>query len=327
MPKIVLVEPMHESARRVLEARGDYDVTMLPPKTPPSEMLEACRGAHGIGVRIASLPANMLAEMPNLKVIAKHGVGTDNIDISYCTDHGIRVAITANANKDSVVEQTLMLMLALAKRLVHLDREVRAGNFHVRSRPEFFGVDLRGRTVMVIGVGRIGTALIPMLHALGMKTVACDPLMDQAKADRLGTEKIEDFRAHLHRADLLTVHIPLTPENRNLIGAAELSALPGHAFVINCARGGIVDEAALIAALNADQIAGAASDVFDGEPPPPDHPFFDVDASRLLLAPHAAGNTIECLERMAIDTAENIIAALEDRISADMLFNPEVLAR
>lgn len=325
--KVVLVEPMHDAALRVFARHPDYDVTMLPPRTSPADMLEACRDAQGIGVRIANFPAAVINEILALKIIAKHGVGTDNIDVDHCTARGIPVAIAAAANKDSVVEHTLMFMLALAKKLVPLDRETRAGNFHVRSTPAGFGVDLRGRTAMVIGVGRIGSALIPVLHALGMKTIACDPLLDHARAERLGTEKVEDFRAHLHRADVLTVHIPLTPENRHLIGAEELAALPNDAFVINCARGGIVDEQALSRALNDGAIAGAANDVFDGEPPPPDHPFFGIEQSKLLLAPHTGGNTIECLERMAIATAENIIAAIEGRIAADTLVNPEVLGR
>lgn len=325
--KVVLVEPMHDAALRVFERHSHYDVTMLPPRTSPADMLEACRDAHAIGVRIANFPAAVIDQIPGLRIIAKHGVGTDNIDVGYCTARGIPVAIAAAANKDSVVEHTLMFMLALAKKLVRLDRETRAGNFHARSTPAGFGVDLRGRTAMVIGVGRIGSALIPVLHAIGMRTIACDPLLDRAKAERLGTEKVEDFRAHLHRADVLTVHIPLTPENRHLIGAEELAALPRHAFVINCARGGIIDEQALAHALEGGGIAGAATDVFDGEPPSPDHHFFRIDQSKLLLAPHTGGNTVECLERMGIATAENIIAAIEGRISADTLVNPEVLGR
>ena len=323
--KIVLAEPMHAVAEETLRARPGFEVITLPAGTPPNEMLAACRDAHGIGVRIARFPAEVLKQIPNLKVIAKHGVGTDNIDISHCTGRGIPVAITANANKTSVVEHTLMFMLALAKRLVPLDRATRNGDFGIRSRSEGFGADLRGRTCMVIGVGRIGSELIPVLKAFGMNVIACDPLMDHAKADRLGCEKIEDFRAHLGRADFLTLHIPLTPENRGLIGAEELAALPERAFVINNARGGIVAENALADALQSGRIAGAATDVFDGEPPPPDHPFFAID--NLLLAPHTGGNTLECLERMAQSTAENIIAAIEGGITADMLFNPEVLDR
>ena len=325
--KIVLAEPMHQAALEVFAGRPEFDVTMLPTGLPRAEIFQACKDADGVGVRIANFHAAELRDMTNLKVIAKHGVGTDNIDVKYCTEHGIPVAIAVQANKESVVEHTLMFMFALAKRLVPLDAETRAGNFHFRGKPEWFGVDLRGRTVLVIGVGRIGSALIPPLHALGMRTIACDPLLTPERAAELGTEKVEDFRAHLHRADILTVHIPLTADNRDLIGRDELAALPGHAFLINCARGGIVNEQALLEALEAGEIAAAATDVFDGEPPPSDHPFLTVPPSKLLLAPHTGGNTVECLERMARATAHNIIAAIEGNISADTLFNPEVLQR
>ena len=323
--RIVLAEPMHQAAMDVFAARPEFDVTMLPTGLSHAEIFEACRDADGIGVRIANFHASELRQMQNLKVIAKHGVGTDNIDVSYCTERGIPVAIAVQANKESVVEHTLMFMFALAKRLVPLDAETRAGNFHFRGKPEWFGVDLRARTVLVIGVGRIGSALIPPLHALGMRTIACDPLLTPDRARALGTEKVDDFRAHLHRADILTVHIPLTRDNRDLIGRSELAALPNHAFVVNCARGGIVNEEALLEALESGEIAAAATDVFDGEPPAPDHPFFRVPPSKLLLAPHTGGNTIECLERMARATAENIISAIDRRIEADTLVNPDVL--
>jgi len=323
MKTVVLIEHMHEAARQTFEAHGGYRVRTLPAAVTADEIKAAIADADGIGVRIASLPADVLSAAPNLRVVAKHGVGTDNIDIAHCTSRGIPVAVTADANKGSVVEHTMMMMLALAKKAFAMDRETRAGNFHVRSTPAGFGVDLKGRTVMVIGVGRIGTALIPVLRAFGMHVIACDPLLTPERAHALGCELAQDFRAVLPRADLLTVHVPLTPENRGLIGADELAALPHHAIVINCARGGIVDEHALVSALDAGEIMAAGTDVFDGEPPRRDHPFFARED--MILAPHTGGNTIECLERMATSTAENIIAGIEGRLPARMCFNPEVL--
>jgi len=325
MPKVVLAEPMHEAALAVFENHGGYDVTVMPAGTPPQEIYAHCRDADAIGVRIVNFPGSVLEACPNLKVIAKHGVGTDNIDVAWCTDRGLPVAIASQSNKTSVVEHTLMFMLALAKKLVPLDRETRAGNFKARSDPASFGVDLLGRTVLVIGVGRIGTALIPVLKAFGMNVIACDPLMDQTKANSLGCERVEDFRQHLSRADFLTVHVPLNDANRDLIGKSELAALPSHAYVINNARGGIINEPALAEAVTAGRIAGAATDVFDGEPPQPEHPFFAIDG--IVLSPHTGGNTHECLERMATAVAENIIAAIEGRIARDDLFNPEILDR
>lgn len=321
MYKVVLLEPMHELALKVFADAGNYDVKVLPPGTPAEEMYAAIREAHGIGVRIAELPADVIADAPNLKVIAKHGVGCDNIPIETCTQKGIVVAVTADANAQSVCEHTLMMMLALSRRGIEMDRATRAGDFKIRSKA--FGFDLADRTAMVIGVGRIGSRLIPMLKAFHMNVIACDPLLSPERAAELGCEKVEDFRAHLGRADVLTVHIPLSAENRHLIGRAELAALPNHAMVINCARGGIVEEAALVDALRSGQIACAGFDVFDGEPPPDDHPFFTLENT--ILAPHFGGNTVECLERMARSTAENIIAVIEGEIAPRFVFNQDVL--
>jgi D-3-phosphoglycerate dehydrogenase len=323
MPKVVLVEPMHELAEKTFHAADGYEVVKLPAGASDADIRAAVTDADGIGVRIANLPRDLLADCPNLKVIAKHGVGCDNIDVDYCTERGIAVTVTADANAQSVCEHTLMMMLALSRKALPMDAATRAGDFKVRSR--VFGFDLNGRTAMVIGVGRIGTRLISMLRAFHMNVIACDPLMSAEKAAELGCEKVEDFRAHLGRADVLTVHIPLNKENRSIIGAAELAALPDHAMVINCARGGIVNESALIEALNADQISCAGFDVFDGEPPPADHPFFKLENT--ILAPHFGGNTVECLERMATSCAENIIAVIQRRIEPRFVFNPDVLAK
>ncbi|MEO1649476.1 MAG: hydroxyacid dehydrogenase [Pseudomonadota bacterium] len=322
MPKVVLVEPMAPIATELFTARG-FDIVQLPEAPAHDAILEAARDADALAVRIAKLPADIIEAAPSLKVVAKHGVGTDNIDVASCTAHRIPVTVTADANKTSVVEHTLMFMLALAKKLVPLDRATRDGDFTIRSRPDGFGVDLGGRTALLVGGGRIGSALVPVLRALGMTVIVSDHAFGPEDATRLQCERVDDFREHLSRADFLSVHVPLTAETRGLVGSRELDALPSHAFVINCARGGIVDETALLEALDGEHIAGAATDVFDGEPPAPDHPFFTCD--KILLAPHAGGNTLECLDRMARATAENIIAAFDGTLERRLVVNPEVL--
>lgn len=321
MPKVVLVEPMHALAEQTFKAAGNYDVVTLPAGASPADIRAAVIDADAIGVRIAELPRDLLADCPSLKVIAKHGVGCDNIDVNYCTSRGIVVAVTADANAQSVCEHTLMMMLALSRRALPMDAATRAGDFKIRSRE--FGFDLNGRTVMVIGVGRIGSRLIPMLRAFHLNVIACDPLLTPERAAELGCEKVDDFRPHLGRADILTVHIPLNAQNRGIIGTEELAALPNHAMLINCARGGIVDEAALVTAMETGQIQCAGFDVFDGEPPPADHPFYKLDNT--ILAPHFGGNTHECLERMAQSCAENIMAAIDGGIEPRMVFNSDVL--
>ncbi|MEO1693662.1 MAG: NAD(P)-dependent oxidoreductase [Pseudomonadota bacterium] len=313
MPTIVLAEPMHAVATEKLKQQPDTTVVQLPAGASDADIAAAIRDADAVAVRIANLPRAAINDAPRLRVVAKHGVGTDNIDVAACTERGIPVTVTADANKTSVVEHTLMFMLALAKKLVPLDRAVRAGDFHIRARPEGFGTDLGGQTALVIGVGRIGTALVPVLRAFGMKVIACDPALTETQAAELGCERVEAFAPHLARADFVTVHVPLSAETRGLIGAEELAAMKPTAYLINNARGGIVDEAALLEALDSGRIAGAGTDVFDGEPPAPDHPFFSSD--RILLAPHGGGNTTQCLERMAAATANNIIAVLTPEVA------------
>ncbi|MEL7238953.1 MAG: NAD(P)-dependent oxidoreductase, partial [Planctomycetota bacterium] len=166
-----------------------------------------------------------------------------------------------------------------------------------------------GRTALVVGVGRTGRQLIPRLRAFGVRVIAADPMLDAATASALDCERVVDFRSALGEADILSVHVPFTPETRHLIGARELGALKPGAMVINCARGGIVDEAALVAAIDDGHISGAGTDVFAVEPPPADHPFFARD--RILVTPHTAATTAEALERMAEATARNLLSVLK----------------
>ncbi|MEO0672619.1 MAG: NAD(P)-dependent oxidoreductase, partial [Pseudomonadota bacterium] len=246
MPKVVLTEPMHHGCTNaVLGEHPDVDVVALPSGVDAATVRNAITDADGIGVRILPLRRDDLEGCRTLKVIAKHGVGTDNIDRAFCEERGIAVLITPDANSVSVAEHAMMLMLALAKRLAFFDAETRRGHFHARNSDRG-AFDLAGRTALVVGVGRTGQQLIPRLRAFGVRVIAADPMLDAATASALDCERVVDFRSALGEVDILSVHVPFTPETRHLIGARELGALKPGAMVINCARGGIVDEAALV---------------------------------------------------------------------------------
>jgi D-3-phosphoglycerate dehydrogenase len=268
------------------------------------------------------LPAAVIERAECLKVVSRHGVGYDNIDVDALTRRGVPLAIAADANATAVAEHTLFFMLALAKQGLRYDRATRAGGWEVRNSLE--AVDLLGRRVLVMGFGRIGREVAKRCAAFGMQVMVYDPYVQANLIEAAGDwRSVPDFQAVLSETDVLTVHLPLGPDSRSLIGAAELAALPGHAFVINAARGGIVDETALHDALVSGKIAGAALDVFDQEPPPEDHPLFALE--NVILSPHSAGLSKEAAIRMAVSTARNVLAGIDGRLDPAMVINREVL--
>ncbi|HZA66765.1 MAG TPA: hydroxyacid dehydrogenase, partial [Geminicoccaceae bacterium] len=278
--------------------------------------------ADGVTIRTSPLPAEILERAERLKVVSRHGVGYDNIDVETLSRRGIPLAIAADANATAVAEHTLFFMLALAKQGLRYDRATREGGWAVRNSLD--AVDLMGRRVLVMGFGRIGREVAKRCAAFGMAVMVYDPYVQANVIEAAGDYRsVPDFQAVLGETDVLTVHMPLGPDSRSLIGAPELAALPDTAFVINAARGGIVDETALHEALTTGKIAGAGLDVFDQEPPPDDHPLFALP--NVILSPHSAGLSKEAAIRMAISTARNALAGIDSKLDPSMVINREVL--
>jgi len=200
---------------------------------------------------------------------------------------------------------------------------VRGGNYNVRMKLD--AQDIAGRTVLIVGLGRIGSRLAKALGALGMKCVGVDPAYTPAQIEAMGCEPVADFRTALPRADFVTVHCPLQDDTRNLIGAAELALMKPTAYLINCARGGIVNEAALLDAVDSRRIMGAGLDVQVSEPPKPDDPLLTCD--RMILTPHSAAGTAEGMVRMARTVAQNVLDYFDGRLPVSHVFNPEVLEK
>jgi D-3-phosphoglycerate dehydrogenase len=318
--KVLVVQPFHEDGMKLLEARADVSVEIVDGAL--EELANKIADADGVTMRTSSLPAAVIERAERLKVVARHGVGYDNIDVDALTRRGVPLAIAADANATAVAEHTLFFMLALAKQGLRYDRATRAGGWEVRNSLE--AVDLLGRRVLVMGFGRIGREVAKRCAAFGMQVMVYDPYVQANLIEAAGDwRSVPDFQAVLSETDVLTVHLPLGPDSRSLIGAAELAALPGHAFVINAARGGIVDETALHDALVSGKIAGAALDVFDQEPPPEDHPLFALE--NVILSPHSAGLSKEAAIRMAVSTARNVLAGIDGRLDPAMVINREVL--
>jgi D-3-phosphoglycerate dehydrogenase len=255
-----------------------------------------------------------------MTVIGRVGVGYDLVDVPGCTARGILLMTTGTANSVSVAEHALSLMFDLARRTAEFDAIVRQGDWSQRlvSPP----LDLYGRTLLVVGFGRIGSRIAARCRALEMTVLVSDPYVDAARIRDAGCEPVS-LAAGLARADVVTVHCPRNAETTAMIGAAQLARLKSGAFVINTARGGIVDEAALHAALVSGHLGGAGLDVFVDEPVPADHPLLDLP--NVVVAPHMAGNTAEALDRMSRTAIANILSVFDGAPNRDNVINKEVL--
>ncbi len=259
-------------------------------------------------VRTREIDAATIARSERLQVIAKHGVGLDNIDVDTATRHGVIVTRTPGQNVTAVSEHTIGMLFALRKRFLPATYDIREG---VWNRSSYIAPELSGDTLGVIGLGAIGEAVANRAMCFGMDVVGVDPYVDPSSVPE-GVTLLDSVAAVAEAADALTVHVPLTEETEGVIGADELALLPPSGVVINCARGGIVDETALHEALIDGTIAGAGLDVFLREPVEPNHPLLSHD--NVLVTPHCAGSSVEALDGMAIAAVEDVHAVLSGRV-------------
>lgn len=297
--KVLICQPIHE---RGVQALDGFDVQVAP---NPSEATVAAllAGVEAVIVRTAPFTRRIMEAAPDLKVIARHGVGVDNIDLQAATELGILVCNTPNANALSVAEHVLVALGALAKRVLTMDRGTRKGQWEIRN--EYKAFDLQGKTLGLIGLGRIGSLVAQKARAaFDLQVVGHDPYLSPERAAALGVRLVSSVEDVLAAADFVSLHTPLTPETRGLLNKERLGRMKPTAFLLNFSRGEVVVEADLVEALRSGTIAGAALDVFDPEPPKPDNPLFGLD--NVLLSPHSAALTQECVIRMATGAAEAV---------------------
>ncbi len=302
--KVLIVQPIHESGIRLLEK----EVEVILARDPSVETVcKEIKGIHAVIVRTAPFTREIIESSDKLEVIGRHGVGVDNIDIKAASERGIPVVHTPNANMVSVAEHTIGFILALAKRLVISDKATREGNFALRE--EFAASDLDGKTLGIVGTGRIGSTLAKKCKAaFNMKVLSYDPYLSPGKAKEMEVSLCDSLPELLKESDFVSIHVPLTKDTRDLIGEKELKSMKPTAFLINVARGKIVNEKALAKALKKRWIAGAASDVFSQEPPDPDNPLLKIE--NIILSPHMAALTKECVIRMATGAAQGVLDIL-----------------
>lgn len=315
--KILIVQAIHERGVRVFDERFEVRVASDP---SVATVIKEIRGVAGVIVRMAPFTREIIEAADGLKVIGRHGVGVDNIDLQAATEKGIVVVNTPNANATSVAEHTLTAIGALAKRMVVYDRATREGRWELRN--SYRAVDLDGKILGLIGIGRIGSMVARRAAAAyNMKVIAFDPYVKPEAARELGLTLCARMDDLLGQADVISLHTPLTPETKGLMTAAKLRLMKPTAFLLNFSRGEVVDETALCEALKSGVIAGAAIDVYDPEPPLKENPLFELD--NILLSPHSAALTEECVIRMATGAAEGVVDVLSGR-RPQFVVNPEV---
>ena len=314
--KVVVTDPISTAGIEVLRDAGHEVVTEY--ETTGETLLEAVADADALIVRSGTEVTEATFEAADdLVIVGRAGIGVDNIDIDAATEAGVIVANAPAGNVRAAAEHTVAMAFATARSIPQAHVRLTAGEW---AKGEFLGSELDGKVLGVVGLGRVGQEVAKKLDSLGMAPVAYDPYISEERADQLGAE-LADLDAVLERADVLTIHTPLTPETEDMIGAAELEAMAGG-YVVNCARGGIVDEPALAAAVRDGTLEGAALDVFGEEPLPADSPLLDVDD--VVVTPHLGASTEAAQENVAVSAAEQVVAAFDGAPVANALNAPSV---
>ena len=314
MPHVLLAGKLHPAGIALLREHQDFSFEHVE-EVSEASYVPLIDKADAIVIRTQPMTAATIAAGKRLKVVSRHGVGYDAVDVAALTQRGIPLAIIGDVNSNAVAEHSMMLLLAASRRLVLADRAVRNSNWGWRNSLE--PQEVSGKRLLIVGYGRIGRLLAQMAKAFGMDVRAYDPfLLKQGWKDE--TVKAEaDLREALAGADFVSLHIPRS--DRPVLGRAEFSMMKKGAVVINCARGGLLDETALAEAIRSGHLGGAGLDVFDIEPPPKDHPLFSLD--QVIVTPHNAALTRECGERMAIASVKNVLDFFAGRLDPSLVVN------
>lgn len=314
MPHVLVAGKLHPSGIELLRGRSDVTFDYV------EEVSEASYApfigmADGLVIRTQPLSAETVKRAARLRIVSRHGVGYDSVDLPSLNERGIALAVVGDVNSVSVAEQAMMLLLAAAKRVIRSDRAVRNGDWGWRNRLE--PTELWRKRLLIVGLGRSGRHLARLAAGFGMETRAFDPFLASRGWPDEAVSPVADLSEGLAWADYVSVHAPKS--DKPVIAAAEFAVMKPTAVLVNTARGGVVDESALIAALSEERLAAAGLDVFDDEPPSPDNPLFAMD--RVVLSPHIAGLTAECAERMAVSSVQNVLDFFAGHIDPTLVVN------
>ena len=308
--KILIIQKVHEKGMELINNHPNFEVEVTD-DTSVENLKSKIKDCDGASIRIAKLSGEVINEAKNLKIISRHGVGYDNIDLKTAKERDIKIAITANANAVTVAEHVMFVLLNIAKRRELYHTTVKEGNFKDRNKlPKT--IEVWKKNFLIMGFGRIGKALIKRCLGFEMNVYVYDPFVDKDIIDKLGGKKVNNIEEAVKTMDVISLHMPLTDKTENLINYNLLKTMKKNCIIINAARGGIINEEDLNKALNEDLIFGAGIDVFKQEPPENDNPLLKND--KVYLSPHTAAFTDECMTRMGIETIQNIIDYFDDTL-------------
>ncbi len=312
MQEIGIIDTMNDKGIELLRSYKDFNVEVITDLSKEN-LLKKLPKFDGITLRRGKLDSEVLKNCKNLKVIARHGVGYDNVDVNYLKKNNITLLVTSNSTSTSPAEHIMFMILNIYKGREMFDKMVRDGNFHKAIHMEITdNFELFAKKILIVGFGRIGKKLIKQCLGFDMNVLVYDPYVDEKDIKVLGGKKIIDLEKTLKEIDILTMNVPLTENTKNMISYKQISLMKKNAIIINASRGGIVNEIDLNDALNRNIISFAGLDVFENEPPESSNPL--LKNKRVLLSPHAATFTKECLENMSLETAQNIINFFEGKV-------------
>ncbi len=322
-PKLFMTREIPE--RGLNRIKEHFEVDLWPEEAPPPKdvIIERVKDVDALVPLLTDpIDAEVMDAAPKLRIISQYAVGYDNIDVKAATERGIYVTNTPGVLTETVADFTMALMMAIARRIVEADKYIRQGKWKVGWHPLYFlGTDLYGATLGIVGLGRIGSAVARRAKGFNMKILYYDVFRREDLEKELGIKYV-DLETLLKESDFVTLHVPLTPNTKDLIGEKELKLMNPTAYLVNTSRGKVIDEKALVKALKEGWIAGAALDVFYEEPTPPDNPLLELD--NVVVAPHIASASLETRSRMAEIVAENLIVFKEGK-KPPTLVNPDVM--
>lgn len=321
MPHVLILSQIHPDAVALL-ARSGCTTEVLTDLSWPA-LAEAMPRAEGIIVRLHPIGEREVAAAPKLRVVARHGAGHDTVDVAALTRRGVLLTVTPFANTDSVAEHTVLLMLACARHLPENHARVTGGRWGAEA-PRI-GVEIGTRTLLIVGFGRSGQRVARIARGFGARVLVHDRAEKAPLIEAAGCTLARDLQAALPRADIVSLHCPATEATRGMVGARFLDAMKPGAMLINTARGSLLDEAAVAAALHDGRLGAAGLDVFQEEPVPVSNPL--LSAPNVVLTPHVAAGSVEAMRNMAMHAAEAVIAVFAGRPDPAVVVNRALLAR
>ena len=310
MKKILVIQPIHDAGIELLKNNSDYEFEIVE-NVDPEFLKSKIKDCDGISIRTAKLTSDVIEVADKLKIISRHGVGYDNIDLKSSKQKNLTLAITATANAVAVAEHVMFMLLNISKRKNMYDNTVKEGKFNDRNKlPKT--VELWNKNILIAGFGRIGQALIKRCLGFEMKVFVYDPFVSKDIIEKWGGIKVDSMEEACKDMDAISLHIPLNDKTKNIINYDLLKNMKRNCIIINAARGGIVNEMDLDKALKENLIFGAGLDVFEIEPPEANNPLLKND--KVFLSPHTAAFTEECMTRMGKETVQNIIDFFDEKL-------------